>query len=193
VTKNITSAAGNMLGRPAQDPGRITLSHAWLDALDRSSVRLARTILVNSEGADYGCDDPCVFTAQVGRLQAGLSLLLDVVDRATAAPCTSDTAGKDTAVTRGASTLSSDVRDLLTAIRDALDVPLPGIEDSDERAYHRLLDLRRTAVHVALTTWLDSDDRPIRPDDTAYIRRRTAETPVTYTVYVPAPKRGESR
>ncbi|MFD8396462.1 hypothetical protein ACFV2N_46655 [Streptomyces sp. NPDC059680] len=38
---------------------------------------------------------------------------------------------------------------LLRAVHDALDIPLPGLTDADERAYARLLELR--AMHARVT------------------------------------------
>ncbi|MFJ2631081.1 hypothetical protein ACIO6U_03830 [Streptomyces sp. NPDC087422] len=97
---------------------------------------------------------------------------------------TADTAAKDSP--RAASTLSSDVVDLLAAIRDALDVPLPGVEDRDERRFCRLMDDRRSAVYATLKALLDERDPRIIARDAEYIRRRTADTPITYTVWQPA-------
>lgn len=80
-------------------------------------------------------------------------------------------------------TIPSEVLDLLAAIRDALDVPLPGVEDRDERRFCWLMDNRRSAVYSTLNALLDYPDPQIHDYDTNYIRRRTAETPVTYTVW----------
>jgi hypothetical protein len=97
-------------------------------------------------------------------------------------PSNADAAGKDTR-TAGESTLSSDVLALLTAIRDALDVPLPGLTDRDEHAFQRLMEDRRSAIHSTLNAILDKDVRRINEHDARYIRSRTEATPVTYAVW----------
>jgi hypothetical protein len=98
-----------------------------------------------------------------------------------------DTAGKGIAATSqlraDAPTLSSDVLDLLTAIHDALDVPLPGLTDRDERAYQRLLEDRRSAIYTTLHAILDEDVQRINEHDARYIQSRTETTPVTYAVW----------
>ncbi|MGX1504644.1 UNVERIFIED_CONTAM: hypothetical protein RKD43_003269 [Streptomyces graminofaciens] len=72
------------------------------------------------------------------------------------------------------------VVDLLAAVVAALDLPLPSIDDADERAYHRLLERRTSDVRIALEVKLQylGDDVS---DTTEAIRRRTAEEPITYT------------
>ncbi len=104
---------------------------------------------------------------------------------------TDDNAGKDTR--KGASTLSSDILDLLAAIRDHVDVPLPGTDDADERAWRTLMYRRLTELHTSLDValsakWADTTDPA---DEAAYIRARTAATPVTYAVFESAVDRGE--
>lgn len=107
-------------------------------------------------------------------------------------PRTADAAGKDTR-TAGASTLSSDVldltlsdgaRDLLAAIHQALDVPLPGLDDADERAYHRLMERRITNVRTTLGPILADASTGLVSTDAAGIRKSTANNPVTYTEWV---------
>jgi hypothetical protein len=94
--------------------------------------------------------------------------------------------------------LSSDVLDLLAAIRDALDVPLPSLAEADERAWHRLMARRLSELHVTLSVALDPKwaDGVDAAHEAAQIRQRTAATPVTYTVWEAAeaaPEGGEQR
>lgn len=92
--------------------------------------------------------------------------------------------------------LTPAVLELLAAIRDALDVPLPGVEDRDERRFCWLLDDRRSAVYSTLAAILDGADPQIGDSDTAYIRRRIEDRPVTYTVWVdpdPAKRTGGAK
>ncbi len=84
-------------------------------------------------------------------------------------------------------TLPDDVRDLLTAIIDALNMPLAAAgDDRAERQYVRLLEKRTWYVLGTLRAALDQSTAP----DIAVrvIRRSIADTPVTYPVYVPAGK-----
>lgn len=106
-------------------------------------------------------------------------------------PATADAATKDTRT--GESTLSSSVLDLLAAIRDAVDVPLPGTGDADERAWHRLMYQRLTDLHTSLDVALDAKwaDTTDPADEAAHIRRRTAAAPVTYALFESAVDRGE--
>jgi hypothetical protein len=107
--------------------------------------------------------------------------------RRLAVEVTTDTAGKGIAASSqlraDAPTLSSDVLDLLAAIHDALDVPLPSLAAGDERAFQRLMEDRRSAVYSTLHSILDEDVQRIHDHDARYIRRRTEATPVTYTVW----------
>ncbi|MFD4144250.1 hypothetical protein [Streptomyces sp. NPDC058572] len=74
------------------------------------------------------------------------------------------------------------VADLLAAIVEALDVPLPSIDAADERAYHRLLERRTSDVRIALEVKLHYLGNDVR-DTTDAIRRRTAAAPITYTPF----------
>jgi hypothetical protein len=96
---------------------------------------------------------------------------------------TTDAAGKDTR--KGASTLSSDVLDLLAAIRDHVDVPLPSLDEADERAWHVLMARRLSDLHTSLFVALSPEwaDTTNAADEAAHIRARTAAVPVTYTVF----------
>ncbi|MFI0187836.1 hypothetical protein ACH4PW_09780 [Streptomyces sp. NPDC017082] len=68
---------------------------------------------------------------------------------------------------------------LLRALHDALDLPLPGLTDADERAYHVLLHERASQARVILECVLVNghDLGPAAERLTAW----TAEQPVTYT------------
>lgn len=77
------------------------------------------------------------------------------------------------------------VRDLLAAVVEALAIPMPGIDDKDERAHRRLLELRAMDLRVMLASFLEFPHLDITRT-AGEIRARTAAAPVTYTVYVPA-------
>lgn len=73
--------------------------------------------------------------------------------------------------------------DLLAAVVEALDVPLPSIAIADERAYHLLMERRMSDLRSVLTVMFAVDGDPWVT--AATIRRRTADEPVTYTPYKP--------
>lgn len=79
----------------------------------------------------------------------------------------------------GTDVLPCDVADLLAAVVEALDIPLPSFADADERAHHRLLADRAGRTVIALRGVLDNG----HDLDTSaqWLRTRTAEEPVTYT------------
>ncbi|WP_405543492.1 hypothetical protein OG590_10045 [Streptomyces goshikiensis] len=80
--------------------------------------------------------------------------------------------------------------ELLEAIVDALDLPLPSIAEADEQLYYQLLERRTLAVRITI-----SANRTVSRDPrlaAATIRRRTAEEPVTYTPFKDE-KNGEVR
>ncbi|MGW5394741.1 hypothetical protein [Streptomyces sp. NPDC003952] len=79
-------------------------------------------------------------------------------------------------------TQNAAVADLLRAIVEALDVPLPSVADADERVYHRLLERRTSDVRIVLDVMLRMGGDPW--ENASDIRRRTAEEPVTYTPFV---------
>lgn len=81
--------------------------------------------------------------------------------------------------------LPADVAELLSAILAALDIPLPAVEDGNDRKHYRLLGRRTTDVRVALSALLAHPEHPDLRDDAAYIRDCTAEHPVTYTPFFP--------
>ncbi|MFF6776349.1 hypothetical protein ACFY8W_22690 [Streptomyces sp. NPDC012637] len=73
------------------------------------------------------------------------------------------------------------VMDLVAAIVEVLDVPLPSNALTDERAHHRLLEHRTADLRAVLGAVLA---HPGPLDDTAdIIRRRLADWPVTYTPF----------
>ncbi|NJP42291.1 hypothetical protein [Actinacidiphila epipremni] len=99
---------------------------------------------------------------------------------------TTDAAAKDTR--KGESTLSSDVLDLLAAIRDATGLPLPSTADADEIAWRNLMHRRLIDLHAVLSVSL-SPEYVARLDPAelaADLRARTAAAPVTYTLWQPA-------
>lgn len=73
--------------------------------------------------------------------------------------------------------------DLLGAIVEALDLPLPSIEEADERLYYRLLERRALAVRIVIESNRAVTRDPRLAADA--IRTRTAEEPVTYTPFEP--------
>lgn len=104
-----------------------------------------------------------------------------IVDGLLAKGRTQDTAAKDTP--RGESTLSSDVLDLLTAIRDAIDVPRAVLTYADEQARADLLHQRTVSARIALNSIIDRGAD--LPGVVERLTERTADTPVDYTVWVP--------
>lgn len=77
------------------------------------------------------------------------------------------------------------VIDLLSVIRDLADVPLPSLDDTDERAWHTLMLRRLGDLHVVLSValapkWAGTFD-PAR--EAEVLRDRLNATPVTYTRY----------
>ncbi|MGW3328628.1 hypothetical protein [Streptomyces virginiae] len=80
--------------------------------------------------------------------------------------------------------------DLLDAIVDALDLPLPSIERADERLYYLLLERRAIAVRIIIESNRAVSRDPRLAADA--IRTRTAEEPVSYTPFKEA-KDGEVR
>ncbi|MFI5977965.1 hypothetical protein [Streptomyces sp. NPDC051452] len=68
---------------------------------------------------------------------------------------------------------------LLRAVHDALDLPLPGLTDADERAYARLLDRRVMEARVSLACVL-LDGHKVG-GAAARLRDMVKLGPVTYT------------
>lgn len=84
------------------------------------------------------------------------------------------------------SEISGPVRDLLAAVVDALDVPLPGLGDGDERAFNRLMERRRSLVHSTLASILRHPTGGITPSDAEHLRAGVESQPITYTPWDPA-------
>ncbi|MCL3998014.1 hypothetical protein [Streptomyces lavenduligriseus] len=68
---------------------------------------------------------------------------------------------------------------LLRALHDALRLPLPGLTDADERAYHVLLHDRASRARIILECVL-IDGHELGPA-AERLNTWTAELPVTYT------------
>ncbi|MGC9536551.1 hypothetical protein [Streptomyces sp. UG1] len=83
-------------------------------------------------------------------------------------------------VTPGA--LPTPVQDLLAAVSEALDLPLPSIDDADERAHYALLQQRASYVRIQLATLTDYPDVDMS-GDADQIRAQIADMPVTYKVF----------
>lgn len=77
------------------------------------------------------------------------------------------------------SAIPAPVADLLAAVVEALDIPLPCFAEADERAHARLLHHRAGRAVIALRGVLDQGHDV--DDSTEWLRARTAEEPVTYT------------
>lgn len=69
--------------------------------------------------------------------------------------------------------------DLLEAIVEALNLPLPSIAEPDERLYYRLLERRALAVRLVIEANRAATRDPRLAADA--IRTWTTEEPVTYT------------
>jgi hypothetical protein len=82
------------------------------------------------------------------------------------------------------------VSDLIAAVVDALELPLPSLEEADERAYLRIIERRVSDVRVVLATMLDFPDTDIRRD-AADIRDRTAAVPAAYAPFEDTTDGGE--
>jgi hypothetical protein len=72
---------------------------------------------------------------------------------------------------------------LMGAVLDAIDLPLPGLGDADERAHRRLLRARVGSAIAALSASVDQG----LAVDPAYLREMTDRYPVTYAVWTPDP------
>lgn len=85
--------------------------------------------------------------------------------------------------------LPAEVRDLLAAVAEALDIPMPDITDDAERQHRTVLVRRTTDVRIVLQVLLDAAgvDLAALADDAAVIRARTAAVPVTYPMWQDRP------
>ncbi|MEU6007321.1 hypothetical protein [Streptomyces sp. NPDC047453] len=68
---------------------------------------------------------------------------------------------------------------LLRAVHEALDIPLPGLTDADERAYARLSEYRLRDTRVILAGVLDEGHEVSGAAEA--LRTWTEQTPVTHT------------
>ncbi|MGJ5898463.1 hypothetical protein ACSCBZ_41940 [Streptomyces niveiscabiei] len=75
--------------------------------------------------------------------------------------------------------LPNPVGALLRAVHDALDIPLPGLTDADERAYAKLLQQRSISTRVILACVLENGHNVGTSAEA--LRASTADMPVTYT------------
>ncbi|MEV8565659.1 hypothetical protein AB0436_08785 [Streptomyces sp. NPDC051322] len=80
--------------------------------------------------------------------------------------------------------LDEAVTELLAAVVAALDLPLPALDADDERAHHRLLELRALDVRVVLDVLTRSQYPGAVAESAAEIRRRTTTEPVNYAPFV---------
>jgi hypothetical protein len=74
--------------------------------------------------------------------------------------------------------LTPEVRDLLAALAEAMNVPLPGTDDADEREFIRVAHDRTAVARLVLEGVLN--DGHDLAGAAKYVRARTAEVPVTY-------------
>lgn len=88
-----------------------------------------------------------------------------------------------THLTAGPEPLSTEAteRDLLRAVVEALDLPIPDTS-GDDRDRHELLLVRALSVVSALNTALAGDSLDAKTM-TAWLREQTAKTPETYKVW----------
>lgn len=84
--------------------------------------------------------------------------------------------------------LPPDVTALLTAVRDALDIPISHWDDKDERAHHRILSDRASVARIALDGILRQGHDS--PATTAWLIQRVAMSPITYRLYEPEQAEG---
>jgi hypothetical protein len=81
--------------------------------------------------------------------------------------------------------LPAEVRDLLGAVVEALDIPMPDITDAAGREHRAVLVRRTTEVRIVLQVLLDAKaaDLTALTHDAGVIRARTAAAPVGYPVW----------
>ncbi|MFD3530093.1 hypothetical protein [Streptomyces sp. NPDC058664] len=87
--------------------------------------------------------------------------------------------------------LDGDVTGLLTAIVEALDVPMPSVRRADEQEHYRLLERRSADVVIALSVLLRHPGNDILDATVRELRRWTARRPVTYTPFRSKEQGGE--
>ncbi|MEV7530961.1 hypothetical protein [Streptomyces hydrogenans] len=79
--------------------------------------------------------------------------------------------------------LPSEVTTLVAAILEALDLPLPSVEDADERKHYRVLEKRAQDVSIGLSMLLKySNEMPVE-EAVVYVRDWTKRHPATYTPF----------
>lgn len=84
------------------------------------------------------------------------------------------------------------IRELLAAMAENADVPLPALDPAAERQYMRLLERRMGNLAAVLETLINVRFREL--DDSRFqgqaqmLRKWAAESPVTYELYKPAPQ-----
>ncbi|MFE7596927.1 hypothetical protein [Streptomyces sp. NPDC057494] len=76
-----------------------------------------------------------------------------------------------------------DTTGLLTAIVEALDIPMASIDETDERKHYRLLERRAADVVIVLSVLLRYPGAEVVEDSVREIRHRTASNPVNYTPF----------
>ncbi|MFI8914460.1 hypothetical protein ACIGW4_22970 [Streptomyces sp. NPDC053513] len=86
----------------------------------------------------------------------------------------------------------SDLTGLLTAIVEALDVPMPSVDEADEREHYWLLERRASDVRIGLSVLLEYLDVDVLEDTVREIRHRTASNPITYTPFTSGKTDGEA-
>ncbi|MFB7938992.1 hypothetical protein [Streptomyces sp. NPDC056049] len=79
--------------------------------------------------------------------------------------------------------LPGEVTSLVAAIVEALDLPLPSVEDADEAKHYRVLEKRAEDVIVGLSMLLKfASEMPVA-EATVYVRDWTKRHPITYTPF----------
>ncbi|MDX2558498.1 hypothetical protein PV371_02365 [Streptomyces sp. TX20-6-3] len=79
--------------------------------------------------------------------------------------------------------LPGEVTSLVAAIVEALDLPLPSIEDGDERKHYRVQEKRVQDVTIGLSMLLRyANEMPIA-EAADYVRDWTKRHPATYTPF----------
>ncbi|MFF7810832.1 hypothetical protein ACFZCF_02745 [Streptomyces sp. NPDC007945] len=79
--------------------------------------------------------------------------------------------------------LPGEVTSLVAAIVEALDLPLPSIEDGDEAKHYWVLEKRAQDVTIGLSMLLKfADEMPIA-EAALYVREWTKQHPATYTPF----------
>lgn len=79
------------------------------------------------------------------------------------------------------SALTPEVRELLQAVLDAVDVPLPAHTDDDVDAHNQLLRARAADVRIQLRSALREPSLFTLAEVAEHLREWTARLPVTYT------------